>query len=57
MSDKNVCKHFKVGFCKYGLKCRHKHIIEECQVQTVKSENDTYIKRIHKLEKQLKEKM
>ena len=31
MSGENVCKHFKVGFCKYGFKCRHKHIEEECK--------------------------
>ena len=32
MSDENVCKHFKVGYCKYGLKCRHKHIKDECKI-------------------------
>ena len=29
MSGENVCKDFKVGYCKYGLKCRH--IREECE--------------------------
>ena len=31
MSGENVCKHFQNGYCKYGLKCRHKHIKEECE--------------------------
>ena len=31
MSGENVCKHFKVGYCKHGFKCRHKHIKEECE--------------------------
>ena len=31
MCDENVCKHFKVGYCKYGLKCRHKPFKKECQ--------------------------
>ena len=32
MTDVNVCKHFKVGYGKYGLKCRHKNIKEECNM-------------------------
>ena len=33
-SNQNVCRHFKVGFCKYGIKCRHQHIIKECEVKS-----------------------
>ena len=29
--NQNVCRHFKVGFCKYGITCRQQHIIKECE--------------------------
>ena len=32
MSEENVCKHFNVGYCKYDLNSRHKHIKEECKI-------------------------
>jgi hypothetical protein len=33
ISNENVCKHYKVGYCKFSIKCRHKHIKEECKVK------------------------
>ena len=34
MGQENVCRHFKVGYCKYETKCRHKHIYEEYQAKS-----------------------
>ena len=34
MGQENVCQHFKVGYCKYETKCRHKHIDKECQTKS-----------------------
>ena len=31
MSGVNVSNNFKVSYCKYVLKCRHKHIKKECE--------------------------
>ena len=36
----NVCRHYKVGYCKLSIECRHKHIKNECKV------NDCNKKRI-----------
>ena len=33
-ANQNVCRYFKCGFCKYGIKCRHQHIINECEVKS-----------------------
>ena len=31
VSNKNVCRHYKVGYCKFSTTCRNKHIEKECE--------------------------
>ena len=31
ISNKNVCRHYKVGYCKFATTCKHKHIEKECE--------------------------
>ena len=33
ISNENVCKHYKVGYYKFSIERRHKHIKEECEVK------------------------
>ena len=33
ISNGNVCRHYRVGYCKCSIACRHKHIKEECEVK------------------------
>ena len=30
MSGEDVCTNFKFGFCKYGVRCRKRHIEAKC---------------------------
>ena len=40
MGQENVCRHFKVGYCKYETKCRHKHIYEEYQAKSCEKDEN-----------------
>ena len=33
ISNKNVCRHHKVGYWKFTITCRHKHIEKKCEVK------------------------
>ena len=33
MNTVNVCLHFKLGFCKYGVRCRQNHVNIRCEKQ------------------------
>ena len=35
--DASFCKHFKFGYCKFGEKCRKRHLKETCQTNDCNS--------------------
>ena len=39
MNPENVCVNFKYGYCKFGLRCRQRHVNIKCDIQECDSRN------------------
>ena len=39
MSAENVCCYFKFGFCKYGTRCRRRHVEIKCELENCDARN------------------